>query len=225
MGFSFGINEIIYEEMEAPWWLCVSYDIAYPRGVLGNIAELINSNVSLGGDVGIFSFGFVDDVNQPWSNFALTPHAIAKAGVFDENFIPVYFEDDDYKHRARVNKVKWVIKSSTGLQVIHGWADLKPHRSATLEDLARQGSKKLKVLEAQREATHNAEYFKCKRGVSGYTQFESIHDPLKWRLDSERFMCNYEVGQIATSEESVYVAGTCLPDRCREHWIELGSKI
>jgi len=58
--------------------------------------------------------------------------------------------------------VRWVVKSSPSLKVIHGWADLKPHRSATLEDLERQqGSKIMKVLSAQREATHNAAYLDC----------------------------------------------------------------
>eukprot|EP00466_Bigelowiella_natans_P016292 jgi/Bigna1/91415/estExt_fgenesh1_pg.C_1000024 len=230
MGFSFAVNEIIYEEMKAPWWLCVSYDIAYPKGVLGNIAELINSNLSLGGDAGIFSFGFIDHMNrpwsnQPWSNFALTPHAIAKMGLFDENFVPVYFEDGDYEHRAVANEVRWVVKSSPSLQVIHGWTDLKPHRSSTLEDLKRQqGSKKMKILAAQREATHNSEYLNCKHGLKGYIEFESMRDPMKWTLDYKRLMCNYEVGLLATSEEPVNVMGKCLPERCRKHWIELGRE-
>uniref|UniRef100_A0A7S2KNS6 Uncharacterized protein n=1 Tax=Bigelowiella natans TaxID=227086 RepID=A0A7S2KNS6_BIGNA len=225
MGFSFGVNEVIYEEMKAPWWLCVSYDIAYPMGVLGNIAELINSNLSLGEDIGIFSFDFIDHVNRPpWANFALTPHAIAKMGLFDENFVPVYFEDGDYEHRAVANEVRWVVKSSPSLKVIHGWADLKPHRSATLEDLERQqGSKIMKVLSAQREATHNAAYLDCKRGLKGYIEFESMRDPMKWTLDYKRLMCNYEVGLLATSEGPVDVIGKCLPERCRKHWIELGS--
>jgi GT2 family glycosyltransferase len=46
-----------------------------------------------------------------WSGFALGQGAVRKAGLFDERFHPIYFEDNDYERR--------LIKAGVPAKFIH----------------------------------------------------------------------------------------------------------
>lgn len=72
----------------APWWCFVNNDMLFARGDLARIVEAI---------------GRSDLVWLPdMATFAITPDAIERVGWFSEEFVPAYFEDNDYAYRCRL---------------------------------------------------------------------------------------------------------------------------
>jgi len=213
MGFSFGVNEVIYQSMDAPWWLCASHDVAYPPGVLGNIAESVNTHI-ITGNAGLHWFGFIDDQYQPWSNFAVTAHAVAKIGIFDENFFPCYAEDVEFGGRAKFHQVKAIIEKDGPYQIIHGWVDNRRHQSATVEDLLKSKTS-ITMWSAMQESGDNTVYEKCKKGALTGKGFDSYSDPYKWELDYKRRMCQIKAG-INSLKGVKSKRGACLPEACRQ---------
>lgn len=104
MGCAFGFNEAIISTMDEPWWLIVNSDIAFPPGVLSNIAQTVNNAISQSNTtdtvLAVHTFTFQYGSVNKWSNFAITRQAVSQVGLFDENFYPAFWEDVDYGWRV-----------------------------------------------------------------------------------------------------------------------------
>lgn len=83
-------NLIIKSTPHASYWVIPNDDSWFEPGALETIAN----------DVRLDSFNFVD-VNPRWSCVIPTEGSVAKAGLWDEAFHPIYYDDDDYEWRMR----------------------------------------------------------------------------------------------------------------------------
>lgn len=82
-------NLIIKSTPYAPYWLLVNDDAWFDAGAL----ETIHNSVD------------TDTINFPnivpkWSCVAFGERVIEKVGLYDENFYPLYFDDDDLNRRV-----------------------------------------------------------------------------------------------------------------------------
>jgi GT2 family glycosyltransferase len=138
------------------------HDIIYSPG---DIARLVEHMETVGG-VGLLS-GF--------SAFGIDRTAVTKAGLFDENFHPAYFEDNDYDYRCRL----------TGVE-LHALPSGMQHRnSSTIRD-----SEEYRIAN-HRTFPSNRDYFLAKWGGGAYkevftTPFDKGGDPRDWYLDIDR---------------------------------------
>lgn len=83
-------NLIIKSTPHAPYWVIPNDDSHFAPGALQTIAENVDTN----------AFNFVK-VNPKWSCVIPTEGSVGKAGLWDEVFHPVYFDDDDYEWRMK----------------------------------------------------------------------------------------------------------------------------
>ena len=83
-------NLIIKSTPFAPYWVIPNDDSWFEPGALKEIAR----------DVRTDSFNFVD-VNPSWSCVVPTEGSVRRAGLWDEAFHPIYFDDDDYEWRMK----------------------------------------------------------------------------------------------------------------------------
>jgi GT2 family glycosyltransferase len=93
-GFNLGVaaswNFIIRARPAAPWWLIVNADIEFGPGDLAHLCSVMEDP---GPRVAcLFEFGA----------FAINQAAVDTVGWFDENFHPIYFEDNDYRRRCKL---------------------------------------------------------------------------------------------------------------------------
>lgn len=93
-------NLVIKSTPYAPYWVLVNDDAWFEAGALEIIAK----------DVDPEALNFVDIVPQ-WSCVVFGEGAIAKAGVYDERFYPLYFDDNDLHRRienagVRTNQIE-----------------------------------------------------------------------------------------------------------------------
>ena len=72
----------------APYWIIASNDIKYASGQLQKLANYSSPDV-------------VIKTSQAWSSFSIGSNVIKKVGLFDENYHPAYYEDNDYETRMR----------------------------------------------------------------------------------------------------------------------------
>jgi hypothetical protein len=88
MGVSASWNHIIKMRPKAPWWAFAGFDVELGEGDLGRLARHMEDE----GGVALLG-GF--------NVFGLDRSALREVGLFDENFYPAYFEDNDYDVRCR----------------------------------------------------------------------------------------------------------------------------
>ena len=81
-------NLIIKSTPFAPYWVLPNDDAWFEPGALRTIAEQVQTD----------KFNFVD-VNPKWSCVVPTEGSVGKAGLWDEAFHPIYYDDDDYEWR------------------------------------------------------------------------------------------------------------------------------
>jgi len=81
-------NLIIKSTPHAPYWVIPNDDSWFEPGALQTIAE----------NVDLDAFNFVQ-VSPKWSCVVPTEESVAKAGLWDEAFHPIYYDDDDYEWR------------------------------------------------------------------------------------------------------------------------------
>lgn len=74
----------------APWWLVVNSDAYFAPGSLAAFADAARA------DALVLSGGA-----PPWCAFAIGDAVVEVAGLFDEAFVPAYFEDNDMERRVR----------------------------------------------------------------------------------------------------------------------------
>ena len=88
-------NLIIKSTPYAPYWVLVNDDAWFESGALEIIATESDPN----------ALNFVDIVPD-WSCVVFGEGAIAKAGLYDERFYPLYFDDNDLHRRMEKAGVK-----------------------------------------------------------------------------------------------------------------------
>jgi GT2 family glycosyltransferase len=81
-------NLIIKSTPFAPYWVIPNDDAWFEPGALKTIAENVDTE----------AFNFVD-VNPKWSCVVPGEGAILTAGLWDEVFHPIYYDDDEYEWR------------------------------------------------------------------------------------------------------------------------------
>lgn len=83
-------NLIIKSTPFAPYWVLPNDDSWFEPGALETIANNVDTN----------AFNFVQ-VNPQWSCVIPTEGSVSKAGLWDEVFHPIYYDDDDYEWRMK----------------------------------------------------------------------------------------------------------------------------
>ena len=83
-------NLIIKSTPHASYWVIPNDDSHFEPGALQTIAENVDTT----------KFNFVN-VNPKWSCVIPTEGSVSKAGLWDEAFHPIYFDDDDYEWRMK----------------------------------------------------------------------------------------------------------------------------
>jgi GT2 family glycosyltransferase len=89
-------NLIIKSTPHAPYWVIPNDDSHFEPGALRIMSEEVDTQ----------AFNFVN-VNPKWSCVIPTEGSVAKAGLWDEAFHPIYFDDDDYEWRMKQLGVKF----------------------------------------------------------------------------------------------------------------------
>jgi len=88
LGYGGGLNLIVKSTPFAPYWILVNDDSVFAPGALKKIHERVDTD----------AINFLS-IMPKWSGFVLGEGAVLKAGLFDERFHPIYFEDNDYERR------------------------------------------------------------------------------------------------------------------------------
>jgi GT2 family glycosyltransferase len=70
----------------APYWVIASNDIKYAPGQLQKLANESSPDVLI-------------KTSQAWSSFSIGSNVVKTVGLFDENYHPAYYEDNDYETR------------------------------------------------------------------------------------------------------------------------------
>jgi GT2 family glycosyltransferase len=83
-------NLIIKSTPHAPYWVIPNDDSWFEPGALEKISNSVDPE----------AFNFVR-VEPKWSCVVPTEYSVEKAGLWDEVFHPVYYDDDDYEWRMR----------------------------------------------------------------------------------------------------------------------------
>ncbi len=89
-------NLIIKSTPFAPYWVIPNDDCWFEPGALKTIAEQVQTD----------KFNFVQ-INTKWSCVVPGEGAVMKAGLWDEAFHPIYFDDNDYEWRMRNEGVQF----------------------------------------------------------------------------------------------------------------------
>lgn len=95
LGYGGGLNLIVKTTPFAPYWVLVNDDTVFQPGALQKIADKVDTD----------AINFLS-IMPKWSGFVLGEGAVLKAGLFDERFHPIYFEDNDYERRLMQAGVK-----------------------------------------------------------------------------------------------------------------------
>jgi GT2 family glycosyltransferase len=95
LGFGSGLNLIVKSTPFASYWVLLNDDSVLAPGALKKISEQVDTE----------AINFLSIVPK-WSGFVLGEGAVLKAGLFDERFHPIYFEDNDYERRLMQAGVK-----------------------------------------------------------------------------------------------------------------------
>jgi len=74
----------------APYWVIASNDIKYAPGQLQKLADKSSPDILI-------------KTSQAWSSFSIGSSIVKTVGLFDENYHPAYYEDNDYE--ARISRL------------------------------------------------------------------------------------------------------------------------
>lgn len=89
-------NLIIKSTPHAPYWVIPNDDSYFEPGALQAIAEQVDTE----------AFNFLN-INPKWSCVVPGEGAVMAAGLWDEAFHPIYFDDDEYEWRMKELGVKF----------------------------------------------------------------------------------------------------------------------
>jgi len=96
----------------ADYWLITNFDVEWGGDSLKMFQEISRK------DKLVLSNGA-----PPWCAFSLGWEVVEKVGLFDESFVPAYFEDNDYQRRCEFHNV----------EVINSFIPLAHDNSSTLK--------------------------------------------------------------------------------------------
>jgi GT2 family glycosyltransferase len=113
-------NVIIKSTPYAPYWVLINDDAWFEAGALEIIAQ----------DADPKALNFVDIIPD-WSCVVFGEQAIAKAGLYDERFYPLYFDDNDL-HRRMEN---------AGVQIKRIEAKVHHENSSSLKNKTEQNNR------------------------------------------------------------------------------------
>ena len=161
-GFNLGVaaswNFIIRARPAAPWWLIVNADIEFGAGDLEHLCEAMEDPAPK--VACLFEFGA----------FGINQAAVDQVGWFDENFHPIYFEDNDYRRRCKL----------AGVPVKQLLSSTRHDNSATIASgFARHN---------ERTFPRNLDYYVAKWG--GPPNHETVTAPQTPVLDRRRLVDN-----------------------------------
>jgi len=94
LGYGGGLNLIVKTTPFSPYWVLLNDDSVLAPGALKKISEQVDTQ----------AINFLS-IMPKWSGFVLGEGAVLKAGLFDERFHPIYFEDNDYERRLMAHGV------------------------------------------------------------------------------------------------------------------------
>lgn len=162
LGVAASWNLIIKATPLAPWWTILNADVAFTPGDLDKYIEVMRE------------FDGICNIDG-YAAFGLSRSVVERVGFFDENFVPAYYEDNDYAYRGNLVGVN---ATTVATGIIH------------------YGSEVIRYEERWRSANattfpENARYYAAKwGGLPGEekyrTPFDSGADPRFWFLDMRR---------------------------------------
>ena len=130
-GFNFGLREL-KNSSTAAWVLVINSDITFYPGVLQRIAKMADRAIHKDEKFGL---GFTDlCCGSEWSAVVFSKRLLEAIGLFDENFYPAYYEDDDYAIRTHLAQMHALKFNDTAL--LHGEIDgSKDYLSGVFKEL------------------------------------------------------------------------------------------
>lgn len=84
-------NLVIKSTPYAPYWVLVNDDAWFAPGALSTIEREVDTD----------ALNFVEIEQTPWAAPIFGEGCVSKAGLYDEAFYPIYFDDNDYERRIR----------------------------------------------------------------------------------------------------------------------------
>lgn len=96
LGVAASWNLVIRTHPDEPWWCIANADTVLGPGDLARLA----AEMAQGGPRWV-------GMNGDWRVFGLSAEAVDLAGLFDENYHPIYCEDADYERRCSLAGVPW----------------------------------------------------------------------------------------------------------------------
>lgn len=158
LGVAASWNFIIRARPAAPWWLIVNADITFGTGDLDRLTAAM---AKPGPRVAcLYEFGA----------FGINAEAVDTVGWFDENFYPIYFEDNDYRRRCKL----------AGVPIVSVISGTRHENSSTIASGY--------ATHNQRTFPRNGEYFVAKWG--GPPGHETLDAPRSPVLDRRRLVDN-----------------------------------
>jgi len=112
LGLTGAWNLIVKSTPYAPFWVLVNDDAWFEPGTLKAISE----------DVDTEALNFLD-ITPQWSAPVFGQGMVAKVGLYDERFYPLYFDDNDLERRVR----------QAGVPIKHIQATVHHENSSTLK--------------------------------------------------------------------------------------------
>jgi GT2 family glycosyltransferase len=107
----------------SPYWVFMGNDVEWLPGTLQKISSLSGKERFL-----LSNYGF--------NAFSLGAGIIEKVGLFDENYFPAYYEDEDFENRAKV--------MGLGNQILYPDIPVKMYGSCTTEKNGNFNKSKIK---------------------------------------------------------------------------------
>lgn len=180
LGCAAGWNRIIIENLYAPYWFILNFDIAFPKGALARITAEASDIFRQHERIGMIHLWYQGGGYKPeWSAFLLRREMVHDIGFFDENNWPARQEDMDYSIRMAGSPYRepWYrqllpARNDEGqcpdLYVFHGVGD-QQWRGGT----SRVNSESSKRSKKCMEASTRYEDWQRRRGLVSFT-------PNKW---------------------------------------------
>lgn len=101
----------IIATQQAPWWLISGNDNVFEPDALATFEREARRDAVV-----------LADAAPPWTAFTIGDHVVDKVGLFDDNFHPCYFDDNDYTFRCQALDV----------DVVQGSAKVRHDNSSTI---------------------------------------------------------------------------------------------
>lgn len=158
MGVAGSINMVVKARPAAPWWMIANADMVFGPGDLERLAAAMASDeptLAL-----LFEFGA----------FGFNQAVIDEVGWYDENFYPIYYDDNDFERRCKLGGVK-IMRLLNRCQHVG---------SATINSGYRAHN--------DRTFPRNADYYIAKWG--GLPGHETVNAPRSPVLDRRRLVDN-----------------------------------